>query len=230
MHSAQPALDRHGAEYLRAVLDRDKASAEEIVLTTIKEGSSLSDVYSLLGRAQVEVGSLWERGSITISDEHFATSVALDCISLAADKLRSFRREQAGFAYLSPANGEFHVVGLRMLSELLRLDGWETTLNHSGTLQPALRELTAKRNVDLFCFSATMPSNVPRAIEAARAIRRTAAFKTAKILVGGPVFGHEQTRKAFQEVPEGNSLVDCLASNFTEAIAFARLVASNRPD
>ena len=229
MHQAHSTLDRRELAYLQAVLNRDRASSEEIVLAIIREGSSLSDVFRMLGRVQVEVGSLWERGSITVSDEHFATSVTLGCISLAAERLRPFKREATGFAYLSPAEGEFHVVGLRMLSELLSCEGWETALNHSDTLQSALRELMVKRRVDLFCFSATMPSNVPRLVEAVQAIRRTAAFNSAKIMVGGPAFDHKEAREALQVAPEGISLVDCLASDFSEAVAFARLIASNRP-
>jgi methanogenic corrinoid protein MtbC1 len=229
MHAAHAGLDRHRSDYLHAVLNKDKASAEEVVFAMIREGLSLSDVYDVLGSAQVEVGSLWERGSITVSDEHFATRVTLECISLAADKLMSIGGKQAGFAFLSPADGEFHVVGLRMLSELLRWEGWETVVNLSGTLQPALKEFTARRKVDLFCFSATMSANVPRVVEAVQAMRRTAALKTAKILVGGPAFEHREAREALEEAPEGTRLVDCLASDFSEAIAFARLISPNRP-
>jgi MerR family transcriptional regulator, light-induced transcriptional regulator len=225
MHSAHQVPEKYRSDYLHAVLNREKATAEEVVLAMIREGSSLADVYRVLGAAQVEVGSLWERGSITVSDEHFATGVTLDCVSMAADRLRTFRREPTGFAYLSPAEGEFHIVGLMMLSELLRSDGWETALNRSGTLQPALRELTANRKVKLFCLSATMPSNVPGVVKAVQAIRRTPAFGAAKILVGGPAFEHAEDREAIQVVSAGTSHVDCLASNFSEAVGFARLIA-----
>jgi len=228
MHSAHQALEKHRSDYLHAVLNRDKASAGEVVLAMIREGSSLADVYHVLGAAQVEVGSLWERGSITVSDEHFATGVTLDCVSMAADKLRTFRRDPAGFAYLSPVEGEFHVVGLLMLSELLRSDGWETELRLSGTLQSALKAFAVSKKVNLVCLSATMPSNVPRVVEAAQAIRRTPAFEAAKILVGGPAFEHAEARGAINPAPNGTSPVDCLASNFSEAVEFARLVAHRR--
>ena len=220
MRSAHQALEKHRSDYLHAVLNRDRVSAEEVVFAMIGEGSSLADVYRVLGATQVEVGSLWERGAITVSDEHFATGVTLDCVSLAADRLRTFRREPAGFAYLSAVEGEFHIVGLTMLSELLRSEGWETALNRSGTLQPALRELTANGKVDLFCFSATMSSNITRVVKAVQAIRRTPAYVAAKILVGGPAFEHPEAREAIHLVS-----FDCLASNFSEAMEFARQVA-----
>jgi len=225
MHAAHQALEKHSSDYLQAVLNKDKASAEEVVLAMIREGSSLADVYWVLGAAQVEIGSLWERGTITVSDEHFATSVTLDCISMAADRLRTFRREPEGLAYLSPAEGEFHVVGLRMLSELLRSEGWETAINTSGALQPVLRELVANRKVNLFCLSATMPSNVPRVVQAVQAIMRAPEFAAAKILVGGPAFEHAEAREAIRSIKGGTSPTVCLASNFSEAVEFARVVA-----
>jgi len=224
MPVAHQALEKHRSDYLQAVLNKDKASAEKIVLAMIKENSSLAEVYWVLGAAQVEIGSLWERGSIAVSDEHFATGVTLDCISMAADRLRTFRREPAGFAYLSPAEGEFHVVGLKMLSELLRSEGWETAINTSGALQTVVRELKANKKVDLFCISATMPSNVPNVVQTVREIIRTPEFAAAKILVGGPAFEHAEAREAISSIKGGDNPV-CLASSFSQAVEFARVVA-----
>ena len=225
MHAAHQALEKHRSDYLQAVLNKDKASAEKIVLAVIKENSSLAEVYWVLGAAQVEIGSLWERGSIAVSDEHFATGVTLDCISMAADRLRTFRREPAGFAYLSPVEGEFHVVGLRMLSELLHSEGWETAINTSGTLQPVLGGLMANRKVDLVCLSATMPSNAPRVVQAVQTIMRVPEFAAAKVLVGGPAFEQAKAKEVIRTIEGWTSQVVCLASNLSEAIEFARLVA-----
>ena len=229
MSRARPELDRHKSDYLHAVLNKDKGSAEGIVLRMIEEGLSLGEVYQVLGRAEVEIGSLWEKGSITVSDEHYATDVTIGCVAMAADRYRAFRRAPVGFAYLSSADGEFHVVGLRMLSELLRSHGWDTELRLSGTLQSALKALAAGRRVDLFCLSATMLPNVPRVAEAVRAIRKTPAFEDTKILVGGAAFEDTEARDSILAGPEQNGLVDCLASNFSEALEFARSISDPKP-
>jgi len=225
MSRAHSALDKHKSDYLHAVLNKDKGSAEEVVREMIGEGLSLGEVYQVLGRVEVEVGSLWEKGSITVSDEHYATDVTIGCVSMAADRLRTFRRQPAGFAYLSSVDGEFHVVGLQMLSELLRTKGWDTELRLSGTLQSALKTLAAGRRVDLFCLSATMPANVPRVAEAARAVRETPAFKDAKILAGGAAFEDKEARESIGAGSEQNGLVDYLASNFSEALEFASSIS-----
>lgn len=222
MSRAHSALDEHRSDYLHAVLNKDKDSAEKVILRMIGEGSSLGDVYQALGRAEVEIGSLWEKGSVTVSDEHYATAITIGCISMAADRLRTSVRERAGFSYLLPADGEFHVVGLLMLSELLKSQGWDTGVHRSGTLQSALRIMATGRGVDLFCLSATMPSNVPRVAEAARAIKKMPAFKDAKILVGGGAFEAEGIRESVEAGQKQAGLVDCLASSFSEALEFTR--------
>jgi methanogenic corrinoid protein MtbC1 len=217
MFTARPGLDSRASAYLQAVLGRDRASAERLVREMIEGNAPLAEIYAVLGAAQVEIGLLWERGTITVSDEHFATEVTLGCIPMAADRLRKFKRESTGFSFLSTVDGEFHAVGLIMLSELLRSEGWESELHFSGPLLPALKDLAGRRRVDLFCLSATMPSNALRVAEAARDIRRMQAFKTAKILVGGPALVDSKAREAV-----GTGLVDCLASNLSEALDFSR--------
>jgi len=208
------------SSYLHAVLDKDRKAAEVLVQGMIDQGSSLADIYGVLGAAQVEIGALWERGVITVSDEHFATEVTLECIPMAAEKLRKFRREVKGYAVLCPAEGEFHFVGLKMLAELLRNEGWEVELRDSAPTASNLGGLTAQRHVDLFCLSATMPSNVARVAEAIRIIRREPAFKSAKVLVGGPAFEGKGARRIVED-----ARTDLVAMSLPEALKFCKSIS-----
>jgi methanogenic corrinoid protein MtbC1 len=232
MSATHPGVDIRVSAYLQAVLNRNRGSAEQVVREMIEGGARLVEIYGVLGAAQVEVGLLWEKGVITVSDEHFSTEVTVGCIPMAADAFRKFRREPAGFSFLSAGDGEFHVVGLKMLSELLQGEGWETELHLQGPLSSALGELAARRRVDLFCLSATMPSNVPGVVEAARAIRGIPVFRTARILVGGPAFSEETAKKAVCGMgQERTGLIDCLALTLSEALDFSRSISSqDRPD
>jgi len=214
--TSNPRLDGRTSSYLHAVLSKDRRSAYALVQKLIDEGEPLSKIYEALGAAQVEVGLLWEKGVITVSDEHFATGVTLECVSMAAERLKKFRRETAGFVVLCPVEGEFHNVGLRMMSELLRQDGWETELRDSGPPLSVIKEVKDRKRVDLFCFSATMPASVPRVAEAIRAVRDEPAFRSAKILVGGPAIASERVRK---EVG-GPGQADCVALSLPQAVEF----------
>lgn len=219
-------LDTRVSAYLQAVLNKDRGAAEQVIREVTDATNSLAEVYAVLGAAEVEIGLLWEKGTITVSDEHFATAVTLGCVSMAAEKMRKFWREPVGFSFLCAPDGEFHLVGLTMMSELLRREGWETEIHPSGPLSSTLGELAARRRVDLFCLSATMPTNVLRVAEVARDIRQVPAFKTAKILVGGPAFGDRKAREAFGMGLEQSALIDFFASSLPEALAFSRSIGS----
>jgi MerR family transcriptional regulator, light-induced transcriptional regulator len=218
--------DSRVSAYLRAVLGKDKGTAEALVRKMIDDGASLPDVFDILGAAQVEVGNLWEKGVVTVSDEHYATEATIGCIAIAAERFKKFRRQAAGFAVLCPAEGEFHNVGLRMLSELLLEDGWNTDLLTSGSLISVFKELKALKKVDLFCISATMPSNVPRVVEAIRTIGREPSFASAKILVGGQAFGDAKAEQSLVARVVGAKPVDRIASNLREALEFSRSISS----
>ena len=211
-------------EYLRAVLNREGDSALALVTGMAEKGASLVEVFDVLGAAQVEVGALWERGVIAISDEHFATGVTLECISLVSERKRKFRRESVGAAVLAPVEGEFHTVGLKMLSELLRSEGWETSLSDAGSLSASPEGRMDDHHVDLVCLSATMQSSVDKVAEIARTLRRKPQFASARIVVGGPALTDPGARKAV--IDAAGPLVDYLALSLSDALEYSRSITS----
>jgi len=62
-------------------------------------------------------------------------------------------------------------------------------------------------------------------VQAVQAIMRAPEFAAAKSLVGGPAFEHEEAREAIRSIKGGTGPTLCLASNFSEAVEFARVVA-----
>ncbi|HEX4920591.1 MAG TPA: B12-binding domain-containing protein, partial [Candidatus Bathyarchaeia archaeon] len=61
------------SRYLQALLDRDSVSARSIVMSAVESSQDLLNVFDILGNAQVEIGSLWEKNVISVADEHYAT-------------------------------------------------------------------------------------------------------------------------------------------------------------
>ena len=210
--------------YLAAVLEKDQPAAETEVRKLVKDGSSLADIYAVLGAAQVEVGALWEKGVITVSDEHFATQTTVGCIKMAAELLKKFRRKTSGFAALLTVRGEFHDIGLRMMEELLKSEGYDAEIVPSERFPSELMETAKQRKVDVVCFAATMPSSVPRVIEAVRFVKSTPGLTLAKVVVGGPAFTADQAKLALIG-PDGKNPPDLIAQDLSEAVNF--IISSN---
>ncbi len=211
-------LDTRASEYLQAVLEKNRKGAESIVLRMVASGTSPLDIFGVLGAAQVEVGRLWESGSITVSDEHFATQVTEECIAIGGDRLKKFRREPLGYAVLCTAEGEFHAVGVRMLAELLRIEGWEADVVVPISVL-SLRALGNKNRIDLICISSTIQSSAAGVLKTVERIRSEELLKGAKVLVGGPALMAKSVRTMFED--QGARLIDSLASSLGEALTYA---------
>jgi methanogenic corrinoid protein MtbC1 len=137
---------------------------------------------------------------------------------MAGDRLKKFRREPLGFAALCTAEGEFHAVGIRMLAELLRAEGWETDVVVPVSL-PSLRVLGSRNKIGLICISSTIQSTGSGILKTVWKIRSEPLTKEAKILVGGPAFRAKEVRAMFEGQNAGS--VDFIASNLKEAIAYS---------
>lgn len=222
----RPSEDRarRTSEYVTAILEKDRGKAEVLVEDMITQGFAMSDIFEVLGEAEVEVGDLWEKGIMTVSEEHSATDTTLACISLAAERLRKPGRKSSGLACLCTAEGELHGIGVSMLSELLMDDGWQAEVGEPGTpMSQAVERLKAAgRRVDLFILSATMKSSLPRLKEATRMIRADSFFKSSRIMIGGPAFKDREAWEPFED-PADAGLVDCVALSLPEALEFSRL-------
>ncbi len=214
-------------EYLTAVLDRDEGRARRLVQQMLARGMGMAAIFDVLSSAQVRVGELWERGVISVSDEHFATKTTLECVDLVSEHLAKFRRRSRGTALLCTVEGEYHEVGLRMFSELLREQGWETDFLGSRSSFPALLEHAKRRGgVDLLCISATMPSSLPALISMLKRIRAEPLFSRTKIVVGGSVFRSRRARNSLLPSPSAAGLADSVSERHAPAL---RYTASLRP-
>jgi MerR family transcriptional regulator, light-induced transcriptional regulator len=224
--AVQPYID----EYLRAALDRDQERAEAVVARMIAGGSDLATVFEVLAAAQHRVGDLWEKGVASVSDEHFVTDTTLSCVSFASERLAKFRRTTRGLAILFTAEGEYHVVALKMLSELLRDQGWDTEfLGSNPSSKYVLERARAKGKVDLICVSATMPSSLPNLVETLQKIRAEPFFANAKIVAGGPVFRSKRASVLLRGGAGGGALADSVSEGQTPALKFTASLGRNEP-
>jgi methanogenic corrinoid protein MtbC1 len=209
------------ARYLQAVLDKDRGAASAAVVSMLDEGFDMISVFRILSEAQIEIGKLWEKGIIGISDEGFSTATTLECIAEVAFRSRRVRRETRGMALLSTAEGEFHQVALAMLRELLRERGWGAeVLSHDAPLLDLLSERSKKGRIDVICFSVVMPASLPPLVEVLDRIRTNPRFNGTKIIVGGPLFKSKAARSSLVDRATGTNLADHVSTDFVEALEY----------
>lgn len=173
------------AERLEArLVAGDAGGAWGVVEAALGTGTALDAAYlELLAPAMVSIGERWARGELDVAVEHRAAGVATRIVGqLGARLTRPGRRR--GTVVTAAPHGELHALPLAMLSDLLRIEGWEVSdlgANlPSSSLVTQLRETPECVAVGL---SATTPASVVALAEACRAVR--SAIPELLIIVGG---------------------------------------------
>lgn len=82
---APPSVAEYRQSFLTALLAVDSHGADEVVYSALADqiGPDVIDAQ-IIAQAMVEIGRLWERGQVSIAEEHLATGIASQAAELAA--------------------------------------------------------------------------------------------------------------------------------------------------
>jgi MerR family transcriptional regulator, light-induced transcriptional regulator len=105
----------------------------------------------------VGIGELWERGELSVGQEHLATAAIRARLERTLAEPRGAVR---GLAVLACAPGEQHELGLLMLACLLRADGWDVIYLGQRTPVADALAIAQGREATVLAFSVTMAENV----------------------------------------------------------------------
>jgi methanogenic corrinoid protein MtbC1/DNA-binding XRE family transcriptional regulator len=206
-------IGRPAQRYLVAVASGDVAAASGVVAEAAGQRPGLAGLYlDVFTPALERVGDLWVAGRLSVAQEHLATQITLD--QMARLRQRAGPSRPAGpSAVVAAVEGEQHVVGARMVADLLEEAGWTIDFLGSSTPSADLVGLVAgRRPVDLVVLSVTMAEHLPAIgplIEGLRALP-----SPPKIVVGG---------LAARSQPGAADLgADYVAADATDAVAAAR--------
>ena len=139
----------------------------------------------LIEPALAEIGEMWVRKEISIAEEHLATSLVTRVIAQDSGEVPA-RRPGAPRIVLACLSGEFHELGLRIISEEARESGWEPEELGSNVPRAALAAFLGQRPPQAVGLSISLAGHIPECGETIRLCRKVAP--EAKVLVGGRIF------------------------------------------
>jgi methanogenic corrinoid protein MtbC1 len=199
--------------FARALVTGDEIEAEQTVRDAMDAGLSTPDIDDeIIAPGLWLIGELWERGEISIADEHLATEIALRVIALQREAQRvKWERPDHRVMLAAPA-GEHHIVALRMVANLLRGAGYGSVLL-GGDMPPDTIAAAAQRHEpSIVCLSATMPGGADHVLVAIHEIEQ--AWPVSGFVVGGRgVHTHLRARPGIEicnSVTEAVGAVDAL--------------------
>lgn len=174
------------AELWEAVGCRDEDAALRVVGEALESGLTHEQVLlEVVAPVQERVGREWAAARLSVAQEHAATAINERVVAAVALRRPERTGPPRGQITVACVDGEWHGMPARLLSEVLRLRGWE--VDHLGAQVPtehliAHLHLTGSSAVAL---SASLPPRLPAAHAAVTACRAV----SVPVLVGGAAFG-----------------------------------------
>jgi methanogenic corrinoid protein MtbC1 len=167
-----------------ALIAGDEIAAE----TTIREAmdaklTSAEIDERIITPALWLMGELWERGEISVADEHLATEIAMRVLALQREAERVAQARRGHRVMLATPAGERHVVALRMVSNLLSGAGYWIVMLGDDVPAEALVASVVRHRPEAICLSATMPEVSPAVIDSIAQVQ--AAWPEAQFVIGG---------------------------------------------
>jgi len=193
-------------EYFSFLLDMEREKAVSFILNLVESGTAVEDIYlKIFQPAQYEIGRHWQLNKISVAQEHYATSVTQLAMSQLYPKI--FNSFAKGKKALTTCIGdELHELGIRMVADLLELNGWDTIHLGSNTPPAEILNIIVKKEIDLLALSATLPNQLEKTRSLIKVIRQDDNLKQLKVMVGGRIF--IQSDRLWQKIGADGFAID----------------------
>ena len=158
-----------------------------------------------------EIGERWHLGTASILQEHFSTAFVRGRLTTLL-QLYGELPASGPLAIAGSAPGDWHDVGILMVSLALLTRGWRVIyLGQNVPAEQLVRE-SARLRPDLVCISAATPAGVP-GLEAVSAAFEQMPEPRPRLAFGGQAFTSDpQLRQRFEHLFLGASTRDLLAA------------------
>ena len=182
--SREARVSAIGRAYAAAVLAGDEIAAELAIRDALDAKLDTAEIDDeIIAPALWLVGDLWERGEISVADEHIATEISIRVLALQREAQRVARARRDQCIMLAAPAGELHVVALRMIGNLLRDAGYEVVMLGADVPARALAASASRHEPDVICLSSTMPGGGDQVLISIHEVQRERP--AAGFVIGG---------------------------------------------
>jgi excisionase family DNA binding protein len=201
------------------LLAADETAAWNVIDFALAAGHSPTYCYlDMIAPALSSIGECWAAGDIEIADQYLATAVAFRLVARLSARFRRPGRSRGTVVFGAPP-GEFHSLPIAIVSDLVRLQGYDV-LELGANVPPAAFVEAAARTPRLICvgIGVTQPELLGSAQDVVDAIRAIGAG--VPIVIGGLAVS-EADKLALRDVT-------AVANDGREAISIVESFASSR--
>ena len=150
-----PDLQR---SYADAVLGGSESAAERVVREAIEAGVPEAVISGeVIAPTMRAIGDLWERGLLSVADEHLATEISIRVLALQREAFRATSRRGAHRVMLAGMEGERHGLGLTMAGSVLVHAGYDVRMLGPDLPMPDLASAVDRHRPSVVGLSVTQP-------------------------------------------------------------------------
>ena len=180
--------------FFEALRSGDAKFAERIAEEALSAGFDASVVHCrVIAPAMESIGELWACGSLTPADEHLATAITHGVLARLFPRLLRTTMRSRERVMLAAAEGEHHVLGLRIVADTLEGAGFDVLYLGADVPLEALLEACRKHRPAVLCLGATMPLNAPTLL--AELVELAKLEEPPLLIAGGRAIGAELEAK-----------------------------------
>ncbi len=208
-------------EYTSLLLNGNRNKAMKLILESVNNKISIKDIYiHVFQNSLYEIGELWKENIISIAQEHYCTAATQLIMSQLYPYI--FNTQKKGLKFVSASvSGELHEIGIRMISDFLEMEGWDTYYLGSNMPTDGIINSAKENKADLIGISCTMMFHLDSVTEIINKIRNTDTLKNINIIVGGYPFNKQPD--LWKKIG-----ADAYAKNTLEAVEKAKKLIQNR--
>ena len=173
---ASPAEDldfeKLSKSYSKSALEGDETACAEVFDVAFRAHASMLDIYQLLiTPAMTAIGEWYKEGIIDESQEHMASAITERMLAKAMH-ITGPARLNGRCCLLGCAANSYHVIGLRMISDYLRLNGWRTLFLGANVPLHSFVSTVKTHRPDLVLLSCMASEGMPDTIGLIHALTR----------------------------------------------------------
>lgn len=174
--------------YIEHFLRGETNKAVYLIVQLYEKGADLRTIYfDVLEKGLHQVGLLWEKGMIDVWQEHLISEITIDLMRMLKNQVDSDSGKEYTMITLS-AGAELHSIGIRMLGDILELEGWNVLFLGVNVPVQSLIKAIESEKPDVVAISVTMQYHIESAKNTIAAIRHHLQKKAPLIIVGGKAF------------------------------------------
>lgn len=183
-----PSLDQEQKEFLPMLLQGEYRECLHLADEIVTSPETLVNFYlQVIQPSLYQVGNLWQRGVITVAQEHLASAVVARVMAATYARAEPMNPLK-GRAVVTAAPHNFHEIGARMVADCLSMDGWEVDYLGANMPQSDLLGFLAGSPPFLVAISSAIPCTLMETEEIVKGIKSHPYLKDARIMVGGRLF------------------------------------------